>query len=845
MESREIVRTAPYAAVSFVKRPNAGRAGRPIRVGTNFFSITNLPKDNIIQYDVTITPDVPPAINHQVLRQFEEVNKSRLQGKKLVYDGRKIAYSAQRMPFGDAVKADIILPERAGGRRSKEPRKFNIKIRKVANINMHELNEFLNGKCRISPNIMSGIMALDIMFRHHPFNTFVSVGRSFFIDPQDSAPLPGGLIARQGFYQSVRPTNGQLILNVDTSATAFYGHGPMIDLACRILNCRHPGELPRSISGRDYDKLDTFIKGVKFVVTHRQNRPQYRASKLTKTDAQKTTFTHGDGSRQSVAEYFAKQYNMRLRFPNLPCIEVKKDMYFPLEVCEVLPDQRYGRKLTPEQTDGMIRFTTYKPHDRLNKIRKGVQLLEHAKDPYLQQFGVRVDTRNTIVADARVLQTPRLQYHPQSGEPSVTPRDGNWNMRDKRVFSGATLKSWAVLVLAERLRQPDVERFITELANVCHRTGMNVVTRRPIIDFGNAQGNIEERMQQLAAQARNKFRDPIQMIVCILPDTGVARYAEIKRVGETVIGIPTQCIVAKHVGRPNVQYCANVCLKMNAKLGGINVVLAQNQLPFIAEKPTIIIGADVSHPAPGDTRRPSIATLVGSLDANVSRFCSVVRFQQGRSESINDLRDMVADALKCFYRNSGHKPARILFYRDGISEGEFERVNTTEVKAVKLACQKLEPNYNPALTYIAVQKRHHTRLFPMGRDQSDRSGNCLPGTVVDTHITSPYEFDFFLQSHAGIQGTSRPAHYQVLYDENRFNADTLQELTYRLCYLYARCTRSVGVVPPIYYADLLALRVRYHAQGDSFSEEVSLQSGGSAPSYAKLHTNLQNCMFYM
>jgi hypothetical protein len=136
------------------------------------------------------------------------------------------------------------------------------------NINMHELTKLSNGGYRISPNIMSSIMVLDIIFRHHPLNTFVSVGQSFFVDSQDSAPLPGCLIARQGFYQSVRPASNQLILNVDTSATAFYSHGPMTDLACRILNCRHPNELPCSIPSCGHDKLDTFIKNVKFIVTH-------------------------------------------------------------------------------------------------------------------------------------------------------------------------------------------------------------------------------------------------------------------------------------------------------------------------------------------------------------------------------------------------------------------------------------------------------------------------------------------------------------------------------------------------------------------------------------------------
>jgi Piwi domain len=50
---------------------------------------------------------------------------------------------------------------------------------------------------------------------------------------------------------------------------------------------------------------------------------------------------------------------------------------------------------------------------------------------------------------------------------------------------------------------------------------------------------------------------------------------------------------------------------------------------------------------------------------------------------------------------------------------------------------------------------------------------------VDKGVTHPHEFAFFLNSHAGLLGTSRPAHYHVLLDENAFSADNLITLTYR------------------------------------------------------------------
>lgn len=46
------------------------------------------------------------------------------------------------------------------------------------------------------------------------------------------------------------------------------------------------------------------------------------------------------------------------------------------------------------------------------------------------------------------------------------------------------------------------------------------------------------------------------------------------------------------------------------------------------------------------------------------------------------------------------------------------------------ACASLEPNYQPPVTFVVVQKRHHTRLFANNhhdRNSVDRSGNILPG----------------------------------------------------------------------------------------------------------------------
>lgn len=57
-------------------------------------------------------------------------------------------------------------------------------------------------------------------------------------------------------------------------------------------------------------------------------------------------------------------------------------------------------------------------------------------------------------------------------------------------------------------------------------------------------------------------------------------------------------------------------------------------------------------------------------------------------------------------------------------------------------------------------------FFPQSERDGDRSGNCPAGTVVDREVSHPTEFDFYLQSHGGLLGTSRPAHYSVRFPHN-------------------------------------------------------------------------------
>ena len=178
------------------------------------------------------------------------------------------------------------------------------------------------------------------------------------------------------------------------------------------------------------------------------------------------------------------------------------------------------------------------------------------------------------------------------------------------------------------------------------------------------------------------------------------------------------------------------------------------------------------------------------MDPQASQYEVEIRVQDSgqNEEVIQDMKNVVKILLKKFNKITSKKPQALVMFRDGVSEGQFTTMMARELMAIMAACKELQESYEPQITYIVVQKRHHTRFFPMDQKKY-RNGNALAGTVVDQGINHPTKGDFYLLSHEGIQGTSRPCHYQVLWDDIKLTADQLEVLAYYLCHLYTRCTR--------------------------------------------------------
>ncbi|KAF5752337.1 protein argonaute 10 [Tripterygium wilfordii] len=873
-------------SLSFAPRPGYGQVGTKCIVKANHF-LAELPEKDLNHYDVTITPEVASrTVNRAIMAELVRLYKESDLGMRLpAYDGRKSLYTAGELPFAwkeftiklvdedDGINGPKLHTDPQLRRRE---RQYRVVIKFVARSNLHHLGQFLAGKRADAPQEV--LQILDIVLRELSVKRYCPIGRSFFSsDIRAPQRLGDGLESWCGFYQSIRPTQMGLSLNIDMASAAFIEPLPVIEFVGQLLGKDVPS---RPLSDSDSVKIKKALRGVKVEVTHRGNvRRKYRVSGLTSQPTRELVFPVDENSTmKSVVEYFQEMYGFTIQHSHLPCLQVgnqKKASYLPMEACKIVEGQRYTKRLNEKQITALLKVTCQRPRERENDILQTIQHNAYDQDPYAKEFGIKISEKLASV-EARILPAPWLKYHETGKEKDCLPQVGQWNMMNKKMINGMTVNRWACINFSRSVQENVARGFCSELAQMCQVSGMEF-NPDPVIPIYNARPEqVEKALKHVYHVSMNKTKGKgLELLLAILPDNNGSLYGDLKRICETDLGLLSQCCLTKHVFKISKQYLANVSLKINVKMGGRNTVLLDAiscRIPLVSDIPTIIFGADVTHPENGEDSSPSIAAVVASQDwPEVTKYAGLVCAQAHRQELIQDLYKtwqdpvrgtisggMIRDLLISFRKATGQKPLRIIFYRDGVSEGQFYQVLLYELDAIRKACASLEPNYQPPVTFIIVQKRHHTRLFANShrdRSSTDKSGNVLPGTVVDTKICHPTEFDFYLCSHAGIQGTSRPAHYHVLWDENNFTADGIQSLTNNLCYTYARCTRSVSVVPPAYYAHLAAFRARFYLEPDAQLQENSSNGSGHATKTTRagengvrplpaLKENVKRVMFY-
>ena len=161
----------------------------------------------------------------------------------------------------------------------------------------------------------------------------------------------------------------------------------------------------------------------------------------------------------------------------------------------------------------------------------------------------------------------------------MTARDGKWQLKHEAFFDGKKLGHWGLIDVA----RVDTKAFVDALYNEGCQRGLTI--EYPALVSQSYPQNLESTFVAMYKELAMKGKP--DMIVVIMPFKDSLMYGTVKTLGDTVYGMPTQIVLKKNamIGPKSPQTIHNICLKINAKLGGINQTIHLTSRPAILGRP--------------------------------------------------------------------------------------------------------------------------------------------------------------------------------------------------------------------------------------------------------------------
>jgi eukaryotic translation initiation factor 2C len=208
----------------------------------------------------------------------------------------------------------------------------------------------------------------------------------------------------------------------------------------------------------------------------------------------------------------------------------------------------------------------------------------------------------TLKTAARLLPNPEVQFAGKKLNPGT---QGRWDLRGQKFLlpNPEPLKSWGFVILDGCTNEQVLRNFINVFIQTYVGHGGKVENRNPVI-YNQTRA---EEIPSAVVNARNAIGNQAsllpQIIFYVMGSRDSFKYERLKRNTECRFAMVSQCkfpsflnltftnfsgVNVAHVVKAQPQYCSNVAMKVNAKLGGTTCKVANAKNWFTA--PTMIIG---------------------------------------------------------------------------------------------------------------------------------------------------------------------------------------------------------------------------------------------------------------
>ena len=313
----------------------------------------------------------------------------------------------------------------------------------------------------------------------------------------------------------------------------------------------------------------------------------------------------------------------------------REPRYFPMEVCEVLRGQPARMDLNPAQRKVMSRVAIRPAHQNAASIANQFQSMLRLNEPtsILPSWPAALGKQLTQV-EGRVLLAPLLQY---AGSPQ-RPMDGSWNLAHIAFVKPIKNFIWGVicLLLGDPIPYAEFKRSFQVFQQGMRNLGLTPARLMFDDQKFRLQGTMQSDLDKFAKdlgeffklQGKGKqfYENAAPKILLVVGPEDTKVFNRLKQELETVLGIRSVYVTnsrfTQKKGDP--QLMANLLMKWNLQLGGINQKLVESHGGLWGDGKTLFFGYDITHPSPSSIEdEPSIAPYVGKKKGYKAQFPAI------------------------------------------------------------------------------------------------------------------------------------------------------------------------------------------------------------------------------
>lgn len=655
----DIIRTRPQA----VAQSKIGSTGQQFLYKANYFRLRTKPSWAIYQYRVEFAPHIDVS---RIRKAIFKAHKSMFDG--YIFDGTMLLTSKRLKE-----ETTQIATRRTDGS------EIVLTIRFVGQVRMTE---------------QSSLQVLNLILRRAMEGLRLQqVGRNFFDAVSKISIRDHRLELWPGYVTSIRQHEHDILLCCEISSKVMR----METLHDILSDCQR--------NSRDYRDAFTKIVVGTTVLTDYSNKT-YRVDDVDWDSTPASTFDTKDGPL-SYMDYYRKRYQINIRDPRQPMIlsrtKEKQRRGGQTELIALVPELCRATGLTDDMRTNfrlmkaVAEHTRIGPNQRVRRLLDFNQRLKRTPESMevLREWNMSLDP-NLVEFTARELPPEKIVFNERE---TMGSQDADWtrDFRNNQLYTVVPLTNWHLI--CTKRQQREAHDFVRILQDSVRNMGFHIATPR-MNTIENDRN--DEIMRAIDYSARNDS----QCIMVIVSNNNAIRYAAIKKKCCVDRAIPTQVIIQKTITpkdgnmRSLMSVATKVAIQLNCKLGAA---------PWFVKLPLsglMTVGFDVCHDT--KTKSQSYGALVASMDLRTScKYYSVVSPHNNGEELSNELALNMTKALREYRDVHLTLPAKILFFRDGVGEGQIHYVIQHEVENLRKVLEKHYQNAGMDLrfAFIIVNKR--------------------------------------------------------------------------------------------------------------------------------------------